>query len=249
MISSKNACGWFCGFFIVALSLLSMSGANAQILWYNGDVDTGPNADNIFATESPGYTGTVYEAFTVTASGGWDVSGVFGNFLLADQAVSSANWAILTGVSSGNAGSVVASGTSSDLTLTPSGSPDEYGNTLTNVAVNGLNVDLTPGTYWFDITPVTDAYGYLATTLGLNSVGTTPGDSGKAYYSETSLGSTYGGNYFTSTTSVAPADPYLVNFSMGVNGTAVTPEPSTWALLLIGMGLLSGYWRRRLKRS
>jgi hypothetical protein len=237
-----NTSRWLSGLFIVALTLLSLRGAHAQLIWYNGDND---NVDNLFATASTGYSGFVYDDFNVTASGGWQVNGVSGNFWLPNT-VSSANWSILTGVSTGNGGTVVQSGTSSSLTVTSEGITDAYNNTLYNVSVTGLNFSLAAGTYWLNLQPVSASYGYLATTSGANAIGTPAGDDGDAYYTETSLGGIpLDGKYFESTTSEYPD---LNDFSLGVSGTAITPEPSSWALTLFGVGLLATYLRKRLGR-
>ena len=122
MRSSRIASKWFIGLFAAVLSLLSMSGASAQTLWYNGD-DNG--VDSYFSTASTGFSGIVYDDFTVTSSGGWQVNGVFGNFLDLGT-VSNANWFIRSGVSAGNGGTVVASGTSA---ATVSSSVDAFSNT------------------------------------------------------------------------------------------------------------------------
>jgi hypothetical protein len=238
--------GWVGGLFAVAFCLLSLSAAKAQLLWYNGDSD---GVDNIFATDSlasQGYSGIAYEQFTVTAAGGWQVNGVFGNFVLPPSAATTAaNWTILSGVSLGNGGKVVASGNASPLTLNALSSvPDIYGNVLYQVSVTGLNFNLAAGTYWLGLQPISTGYGYLATTSGGNSVGATAGN---AYYTETSLGDipVDGTTRFESTTTVYPD---LVNFSVGITGTAV-PEPSSSTLAVVGLGLLGVYLRKRLARA
>jgi hypothetical protein len=224
--------------FAIALSFLSISHAGAQILWYNGDND---GNDYLYATNnSPDYSGIVYDDFNVTSAGGWQVSGVFGNFLLPNT-VSTADWSILSGVSADNGGTVVASGTS-PVTLTAIGSED--GMTLYHVVVTGLNVDLASGTYWLGLQPIVASgdYGYLVTTSGANAVGTPAGNDGNAFWTNSTLGIPNDGQYFQSTTAVASD---LKDFSLGVSGTQAVPEPTSWALLLVGLGSLA-CWRLRI---
>ena len=237
--------GWVSGLFAVAFCLLSISGAKAQLLWYNGDRDT---LDSIFATSTGGNVGAVYDDFNVTAATGWNVTGVSGVFRLPD-AVSSASWEIRTGMSAGNGGTVVDSGTSSSLTLTeiaPANPANDHGPAY-QLSVTGLNFALGPGTYWLSLVPDSSAFGYLVTTSGANAIGTPAGNNGNAFYLQTNLGSVVGGTSaaYESTTAVATD---LHDFTLGVTGTVATPEPSSIALSMVGFGLLGIYLRRRLAR-
>jgi len=235
--------GWFGGLFAVAFCLLSLSGAKAQLLWYNGDAGTGGSADNIFATASTDYTGIVYQDFTVTDAGGWQVTGVSGTFLLPNP-VTTANWVILSGVSEGNGGNLVASGTASPLTLNELAGPNSKGNTLYQASVTGLNFDLAAGTYWLGLQPISSGFGYIVNTTGQNAIGAS---TGAAYYTETGLGGIPIAGPFTSTAAIKSD---LANFSMGISGTVSVPEPSSSKLLLIALGSLavSVYLRKRLAR-
>jgi len=218
---------------VALLSLLSTSKAGAQVLWYNGDNN---GTDYLLATNNTDYSGIVYDDFNVTSPGGWQVNGVYGNFLLPDT-VTSANWVVLSGVTAGVGGSVVQSG-SSPVTLTAFGSQDGF--TLYNVAVTGLNFNLGSGTYWLGLQPVgtsTSDYGYLVTTSGASAVGTPPGNNSNAFWTESELGIPLDGLNFTPTTSVASD---LTDFSLGVTGAVVSvPEPSSWALMLVSAGFIA----------
>ena len=163
MTLSKNTSRWFGGLFAAALSLLSISKTSAQVLWYNGDRNF---VNSEFSTASTGYSGIVYEDFTVTSSTGWNLTGVFGNFKLPNT-VTNANWEILSGVSAGNGGTPVpgASGEDAAVTLTQVGAPSG-GYTQYTVAVTGLNFDLAPGTYWLGLQPISATDGFLVTTSG-----------------------------------------------------------------------------------
>ena len=239
---SPSISSWFGGLFAFALCLLSMGGARAQFVWYNGDRNA---VDSIFATSTDGNVGAVYDDFNVTDSMGWDVTGVSGDFRLPDD-VTSASWEIRSGMSAGNGGTVVESGTSSSLTLTEVAPANSHG-VLYQVSVTGLNFTLGPGTYWLSIVPDSDVAGYLVTTSGANAIGTPAGNDGNAFYTETSLGIPVDGTTpFESTTTVASD---LQDFTLGVTGTIVTPEPSSWGLSVFGLGLLVVYFRRRLTRA
>ena len=231
---------WFSGLLAVAFCLISLSGAKAQLLWYNGDRNA---VNSIFGTATGDSAGFVYDDFTVTDPGGWQISSVFVNIKLQSE-VSTANWAILSGVSPGNGGSVVQSGTGSALTLTSLGALSG-GYTLYQASVTGLNFNLGPGTYWLGVQPISDVAGFIVTTSGANAVGTPAGNDGNAYYTETSLGIPLDGKNFESSTT---ENPNLGDFSMGVIGIAAVPEPSSSALCLLGFGLLAVYLRKRLAR-
>ena len=93
---------------VAAVAVVGMSrptSAQAQ-LWYNGDIN-GVNAlsseRNTVVSQS-----MAYDNFVVTGAG-WTINSVFGNFL-ANFAWSTADYEIRTGVSVGNGGTVVASG-------------------------------------------------------------------------------------------------------------------------------------------
>jgi len=231
--------GWFGGLFAAAICLLSISGAKAQLLWYNGDRNA---VNSMWGTSDGTNAEFVYDDFNVTAPGGWQVSSVFVNIKLLST-VDTANWEILSGVSSGNGGTVVQSGTGSALTLTPL-STLSGGYTLYQASVNDLSFNLAPGTYWLGVQPISSDPGYIVTTSGASAVGTPAGNDGNAYYSQTD-GIPGDGVSFASTTTV---NPNLIDFSMGVMGTASVPEPSSSALCFVGFGLLVVYLRKRLAR-
>jgi hypothetical protein len=219
----------------ILLGLISFTQAKAQVFWYNGDnngIDSYFSSDSSAATP---YVGIVYDDFTVGTSGTANITGIFGNYFFKDAStdsflsnavIGSANWEIRTGVSAGTAGTLVDSGTgaaSVSTSLTPGG------HTLYDISVTGLAVNLPAGTtYWVGLQPVTssDAYGNLITTSGANAVGSPQGNDGEAYANDN-----FGDNYALITTNSTPED-----FSLGVVGTVV-PEPSTWALGMVGLGL------------
>jgi hypothetical protein len=194
-------------------------------LWYNGDF----NGANGLANERNTTTGqaAVYDDFDVTAPM-WDVTAVFSDNLL-NTVVTGADWEIRTGLSNGNAGTLIASGTTNSPVVTPTGRSG-FGFTEYMVEVTGLNVFLpmlpSGQHYWLNVTPVGNGTGrsFNSTTSGANCVGTPCGNDGNSFYNSTSFGTFFQG-------------PGAQDFSNGVIGTVV-PEPATLVLLTCGVGLL-----------
>jgi len=182
------------------------------LLWYNGDfdgVDGLTNEENTFAT---GFS-HIYDDFTVTDSGGWDITSVFSDNLMSTTA-SSVTWEIRSGVSANNPGTLVASGSTVTPVITPTGRSG-FGFTEFMVEVTGLSVHLDPGTYWLNVTPVDNLDGgrsFDSTTSGTNCVGTPCGNNDTAF-----LDSSLFGAFFEP---VATFGSQFHDFSMGVNGTA-----------------------------
>jgi hypothetical protein len=204
-------------------------------LWYNGDfsgVNGLANERNTLVTQA-----AVYDDFDVTAPLGWNVTAVFSDNL-QNTIVTAADWEIRTGISEGNAGALIASGTTTSPVVTLIQCTDfcEY-----RVEVTGLNLFLpmlpAGQHYWLNVTSVGNGTGrsFNTTTSGTNCVGTPCGNDQNAFFN-----STYFGAYFTSTAN--EGQPY--DYSNGVIGTAV-PEPVTVALLTCGLGALLIAFRRR----
>ena len=186
-------------------------------LWYNGDF----NGVNALANErnTAISQAAVYDDFDVPAGQIWDVAAVFSDNLL-NTAVTGADWEIRTGISEGNGGTLVASGTTN--------SPGVrqiycgFGFCEYRVEVTRLNVTLVPGHYWLNVTPVGNGTGrsFNANTSGANCVGTPCGDNQNAFFN-----STFFGAYFTSTANEGQPSDY----SNGVIGTVV-PSPHSGIL-------------------
>jgi hypothetical protein len=220
----------------LVLSLGVMAGpAAAGTLWYNGDFDgSGLSVSNHH--EYQNYGGNiyfqsdshVYDDFVVPA-GGWRVNAVWSNNrFTSGVVVTGATWEIRSGLSVGNGGTVVASG-SGTPTLTNTGrgtgSYTEY-----QVLISGLNFHLKPGRYWLRVTPtinVGDAYSYNSATSGLNAVGQPPGNNDNSYwnlYEHIGNGSEYS-QYFV--------EPYgAPDFSMGIAGKRTAALAGVLNLLL-----------------
>jgi hypothetical protein len=225
---------------LVLLNTTAIAQAPPGSLWYNGDFDyvNGlPNERNTLVSQA-----AVYDDFDVTAPLGWHVTAVFSDDLLtSDVVVTGADWEIRTGISEGNAGSLIASGTTNSPLVTPTGRGTEIREFM--VEVTGLNLFLpmlpSGQHYWLNVTPVGNGTGqsFNSTTGGANCVGTPCGNDGNAFFNSTSFGT-----FFTSTTNECGSGCH--DFSNGVIGTVV-PEPATPALLTCGLATLLIALRRR----
>jgi hypothetical protein len=218
------------------LVLSGASGAGAALLYYGGDLDpSNPDASGLPNEQILAAQAATYDNFTVSG-GDWDVTGLFTNNLIMNFDATLADWEIRSGVSEGNGGTLVASGTATPI-ATPTGR-SFFGLTEAQVLVD-VSLILAPGTYWVSVAPI-DPNGsetFNSNSFGLNAVGThTPDDD---FWNSFTFGAD-----FTNANSqgVFPA------FSSGVIGTIVAiPEPATWATMLVsfaGLGFV-GYGRSR----
>ena len=159
-------------------------------LWYNGDFDFVDGLTNEENTFAPGYA-HIYDDFTVTDGGGWDLTAVFSHDLISTT-VTGASWEIRSGVTSGNGGTIVASGTTSSPTVTPTGN-NAFGFNEFEVTVP-VDVHLDPGTYWLHVTPIGNLDGnrsFNSTTDGTNCVGTPCGNDAMSYLDSDLFGANF----------------------------------------------------------
>jgi hypothetical protein len=225
---------------LVVLNTTAIAQAPPGSLWYNGDYNEAyalANERNTFYAQA-----AVYDDFDVTAPLGWHVTGLFSGDLVTDRSIiTGADWEIRTGLSEGNAGTLIASGTTSSPTVIVTDQCD-FSFCVSQVEVTGLNIFLPmlPSGlhYWLNVTVVGNGTGrsFDAGTSGTHCVGSPCGNDQNAFFNSTSFG-----YYFASTSTVCDG---CNDFSNGVIGNVV-PEPTTVALLTCGAGALLIALRRR----
>lgn len=226
---------------ILPLSLLivTLSGLPAfadPMLWYNGDPQVSNLINGINTQSVP--VSNVYDDFIVPSGQTWNVTGVFSNDVIENFTATQAEWEIRSGVSAGNGGTLIASGTNAATSTV-------FGFDFT-IAVSGLNVSLSPGTYWLTVAPVDSLMpghdSFISATTGTNAIGLPAGNDGKAFWNSPSFSENFAS---TTALSFTPGS----DFSMGVSGTVSdqgsVPEPS--AIILLGSVILAvaGLTRRR----
>ncbi len=212
--------------------------------FYGGDLDLNDPNQNGLANENDAIVGgnpygaATYQNFVVSGSS-ISVSGLFTNNL-SGLNPSSAYWELRSGVSEGNGGTLIASGTASgaNFSQTATGRSD-FGYTEYEDLAGGMSVNLAPGTYWFAVVPQDPSNAnrsFNSNTDGLNSVGTQI--SNQQYFN-----SAFFGANFTN----ANNEGVFPTFSSGVC-EAPMPEPSSLIMLGSGLVAVAGVVRRRLHR-
>jgi hypothetical protein len=221
----------------VALFGAVSSASHAQ-LWYNGDF----NGQNGLANEKDAIVNDarVYDDFIIPVGQTWTLTSVFSNDL-SQLNTNIIDWEIRSGVSAGNGGTLIASGSGAG-TSTPTG---RSGFGLTEIHYQiPVNVVLGSGMYWLMVRPDAPAQGgrsFVSTTSGANSVGSPAGNDNKSYFTSPFFGANF-------TPASGQVGVNVADFSMGVNGIngSQVPEPGAVASL-VGLATtgLTVVWRRR----
>ncbi|HXE54958.1 MAG TPA: hypothetical protein VN541_18195 [Tepidisphaeraceae bacterium] len=219
--------------------------ARADLLYYGGDGDPPLAQLNQKNFTSP--DDFQYDDFEVPAGQQWSMASLFGTIVynnathgpLNSPVSAQAYYEIRTGVSAGNGGSLLFSGTApatSDAGAMTGGYQDYL-----FTASPASPITLAPGTYWLALAPIDSGanYAYIRETDGTNGIGPTAGD--------VSSYSTIGGG--------AAFVPQAADLSIGVTGTASpVPEPgaiaavaATFALLMCSRSRKGGTQLPRLR--
>jgi len=182
-------------------------------LWYNGDFNDVDGLTNEQDTFAVGFS-HIFDDFNVPDAGGWDVTSVFSNDLISTTVIG-ASWEIRQGITAGNGGTLIASGTTVTPVVTPTGRSG-FGFTEFTVEVTGLNVHLdgAGANYHLNVTPIGNLDGNRAfdsTTSGANCISTPCGDNDNAFLDSSLFGAVF--------EPVADFGSQFSDFSMGVKGT------------------------------
>ncbi len=135
----------------------------APCLFYGGDFDaSNPNANGSINEDTLSGQAVTYVPFYVPPGQVWTVKGLFSNVLSSIQYIipKEIDWSISSGMSAGNPGTLIASGTV-DATWTPTGRSwrgyNEY--TALGRLTPATAVTLTTGVYWMAAVPVCNQAG------------------------------------------------------------------------------------------
>jgi len=197
----------------ICLALTVGRGAGAQTLFYSGDQ---ANSGNVDQFGGPGNEQTFTE-FKITNAAGWRISSIYSNDFqpAGHSGGATAEWSIRTGMGVGSGGTTLFTGTNA-ATQTPTlrnpGGNAEY---TVSVDISSLGILLGPGTYWLQVSPVGGNTWYNSTTMGANGVNPANDHNGLSFV---------GGNYIARHT----------DYSMGINGSLVTPEGSSLLMFAFG---------------
>jgi len=223
---------------LFALLFFTVAANAADTLYfYAGDFDpNNPNANGL-ANENDAIVGgnpygaATYENFVVGSP--ITVNGLFTNNL-SQNTPTAGYWEIRSGVSEGNGGTLIASGTGA-VTNTPTGRSGFGYTEYTNLVGDPLGVNLDAGTYWYAVVPVCTTCGgrtFNSNTFGLNQVGTN-------IPNQQFFNSSFFGANFTN----ANNEGVFQAFSGGVYAV---PEPSSMIMFGSGLVAAAGVIRRRL---
>ncbi len=213
------------------------------ILFYGGDFEpTNPNAnaqsnENDAIVGGSPYGAATYQNFVIPTGQIWNIQSLFTNNL-SDLHPTSAYWEIRAGISEGNGGTLIASGTGGGANFTWTATTrsafgyDEY-----TAHVTGQSLNLGSGMYWESVVPNSPAESGRSFNTNTFS---RPNGVGTQVDNEQYWNSAFFGTNFTN----ANNEGVFQTFSSGIDGEEV-PEPSS--LVLVGSGLLgvAGILRRQ----
>jgi hypothetical protein len=224
-------------------------GETAFAHWYGGDpasITVVPLAGFAWSTNhpSPGWAAFAFDNFTWTHTNGGMVDTIGGYFFTHTGSplpgVTYAQWEIRTGLSPGNPGTLIASGSGVPV-LTPTGFITQVGPTGGPEPVGRVELDvpdflLPPGNYWlgFSIGDVGAGLGgFVAETVGANGIGGPLNDGNVFYFHGDGINNPW--NYVDVTATFGPMD--LAYYITEI------PAPSTGLVAMLA-GVLMARRRR-----
>jgi len=183
-----------------------LAGKDGVLSWYSGDWRSG-----VVGVANWYVSGTefsrVYDTFAVPAPG-WNVTAVFTDNAMEHGATMAA-WEIRQGMAPGKSGTLIGWGIHK-VTQTQLAEDDpplkHY-----RIQVSGLNLKLSPGSYWLSVAPVAAGQSYASATVGENAKGGPRLSSGVAL-----LHSTSGHNFMSVDQMHFPKGQSPKHFSQGV---------------------------------
>ena len=167
---------------VLAIACLT-SAASAQ--FYGGDF----NGVNGLSSEKNTIVSDAY-VFDNFNWGGGPVATVFGRFLSDVDPISGGEWEIRSGISEGNGGTLVLSGTTV-ISWTITG-PGGFGFPERTLVMDGGNANLPAGSYWVGVRPIGNGSGraFVETTSGTNGIGG-PLNDGNSFFHSSFFGTNY----------------------------------------------------------
>jgi hypothetical protein len=205
--------------------------------FYAGDLDLNDPNQNGLANENDAIVGgspygaATYQNFNWT---GGTVGGLASNNL-SGLNPTTAYWEIRSGVSEGNGGTLIASGTGA--TTNQATGRSDFGFIEYTNFVGGLNVNLSSGQYWMAVVPQDPSNpnrSFNSDTDGLNSIG-----------SQTNNQQFFNSAFFGANFTNANNEGAFAAFSQAAY---TVPEPSSMIMLGSGLVAAAGVVRRRLSR-
>ena len=229
---------------LFTLLFLSTFAHADYILFYAGDFNPqDPNA-NALANENDAivsgnpYGAATYQNFIIPAGHTWYINSMFTNNL-ASINPQAGYWELRTGMSEGNGGTLIASGTNAlgpgSFDWTPTGR-NGFGLTEYQAHVQGLGLTVGSGQYWESVVPI-----------ALNDNGRSFNSNTFNCFASSCIGTEQDDDQFFNSAFFAANYDNANNwgvfqrFSSGIDGYDATPEPSTLVMLgssVVGVGAL-----------
>ena len=209
---------------------VGMTATEADVLFYGGDTIGEVVLEN---TRHEALTAAVYDDFTVTGDG-WAIDAIVAYSAGYEDSVPElAEWEIRRGISPGDGGTLVASGTTGGFVWTPTGIKGEVvSQYVLRVDISGQRLVLPPGTYHVLLRPVmgrSEMTTFICVTYGKNGIGGPLGNGNSFVHSP-------GYGYHFRDAGTMPGQDPQVDFRYRIEGTEIrkpAPEPIKWRTLAV----------------